>query len=492
MANLAELVGEPRGAHGERRLEEIPPEGTAYARIREVLRDSGPGMVFQPIVDLKVGRPAGFESLARFAGDPPRPPNIWFDEARSVGLHQQLELAAITNALAILETFPKRKYISVNVSPDVACSNELASLISGFPTDRIVLEITERAAVDDYGALQRAVGRLRDRGVRFAIDDIGAGFANMSHVLHLRPEILKLDRGFTTGIDRDREKRALVTSMVQFAESVGAMMVAEGIETAEEAEALAASGIGWGQGYYLARPAPPSSKLWQLSVQPISIATSHAADIANAASKPKKGKRIRWRLTVVAAALLLSLGLTAVLVKNWPEDSIPKSITPQTRVGESSTEESTAAPVESARETNSVEEVAATSIAIASEPTTSSPTNQDPIETSSEDSPTAPAESSTLAALSVDTEVIGGSSAKGMVSLTSPAPAGGITISLLSSDPAVASVPASVTVPEGASNASFDIATAIVLETKRVVISAVHDSVKKSETLTVSPATRLL
>lgn len=194
----------------------------------------------------------------------------------------------------------------------------------------------------------------------------------------------------------------------------------------------------------------------------------------------------------MAAALLLSLGLTAVLVKNWPEDSIPKSITPQTRAGESSTEESTAAPVESARETNSVEEVAATSIAIASEPTTSSPTNQDPIETSSEDSLTAPAESSTLAALSVDTEVIGGSSAKGMVSLTSPAPAGGITISLLSSDPAVASVPASVTVPEGASNASFDIATAIVLETKRVVISAVHDSVKKSETLTVSPATRLL
>jgi EAL domain-containing protein (putative c-di-GMP-specific phosphodiesterase class I) len=121
--------------------------------------------------------------------------------------------------------------------------------------------------VEDYDALVRALDGLRSQGVRVAVDDTGAGYAGLAHILRLRPDIIKLDIDLTRGIDADPVRRALAASLVAFGGDIGATITAEGIETGEELEALRTLGVTCGQGYYLARPgplplpAPPASPL---------------------------------------------------------------------------------------------------------------------------------------------------------------------------------------------------------------------------------------
>jgi len=124
------------------------------------------------------------------------------------------------------------------------------------PAGRIVLEITEHSPVSDYDVLRRALEPLRELGVRVAIDDVGAGFASMRHVLRLDPDLLKLDMTLTRAIDADTSRHALVVALVAFAAQVGAGVVAEGVETQEELSALEDAGVQFAQGFLLARPGP--------------------------------------------------------------------------------------------------------------------------------------------------------------------------------------------------------------------------------------------
>ncbi len=121
---------------------------------------------------------------------------------------------------------------------------------------RLVLEITEHEAVEDYPSLVDALAPLRANGARVAIDDAGAGFASLRHTLRIAPDIVKLDMSLTRGIDADRGKRALAAALVSFAMEMDFALVAEGIETADELEALRQLGVGFGQGYFLAVPGP--------------------------------------------------------------------------------------------------------------------------------------------------------------------------------------------------------------------------------------------
>jgi EAL domain-containing protein (putative c-di-GMP-specific phosphodiesterase class I) len=117
-----------------------------------------------------------------------------------------------------------------------------------------VVELTEHSRVEDYDALLGALDALREGGVRIAVDDAGAGYAGLQHILRLHPEILKLDTALTPGIDNDPVRRALAASLLTFADEIGAVIVAEGIETPQELDTLRSLGIPWGQGYHLARP----------------------------------------------------------------------------------------------------------------------------------------------------------------------------------------------------------------------------------------------
>ena len=116
------------------------------------------------------------------------------------------------------------------------------------------MELTEEARVDDYPRLSRALDQMRRMGVRLAIDDTGAGFASLAHILKLVPEFIKLDRELTSGIDHDPVRIALATALVSFASGLGAEIIAEGIETTEELEVLQGLDIRYGQGFLLCRP----------------------------------------------------------------------------------------------------------------------------------------------------------------------------------------------------------------------------------------------
>jgi EAL domain-containing protein (putative c-di-GMP-specific phosphodiesterase class I) len=232
----------------------------AYAgRVRRIDEAFVPGaltMAFQPVADLLTGSVVGAEALARFSCMPSRPPDEWFAEADEVGRGVELELAAIGRALDRIGLLPDAAFLAVNASPATLVTPELLALLGHYPGHRVVLELTEHNRVDDYDALLVALDRLRVGGVRFAVDDTGAGYAGFEYLLRIHPQILKLDISLTRGIDDDPVRRSLAAALVTFASETGATIVAEGIETQSEVVTLRRIGIPWGQGYHLARPGP--------------------------------------------------------------------------------------------------------------------------------------------------------------------------------------------------------------------------------------------
>jgi EAL domain-containing protein (putative c-di-GMP-specific phosphodiesterase class I) len=217
---------------------------------------------YQPIVDLHSGGVIGVEALARFAHRPVRPPDAWFLEASSVGLGIELEVVALELALQQMHRLPPEIYMSLNVSVEALMSDAFQEILEDVPAERIVLEVTEHIPIDDYAAFGKSIEGLRSEGVRLAVDDAGAGFASLRHVVDFQPEIIKLDIGLIRGIDADPARQALARALLTFArETYDATVVAEGIETAGELEMLRQLGCPQGQGFLLGRPARLSLRL---------------------------------------------------------------------------------------------------------------------------------------------------------------------------------------------------------------------------------------
>jgi EAL domain-containing protein (putative c-di-GMP-specific phosphodiesterase class I) len=223
-------------------------------RIATVLRSDQLRMVFQPIVDLASDRVVGFESLARFVTDPYRTPDVWFAEAGLVGRAVELESRAIRMAMDGAAELPADVYVTVNASPETIVKGALAAALHGRPLSRIVVEVTEHQAIERYEDIAEAIAPLQRDGLRIAIDDAGAGYASFRHVLNLHPHIVKLDNSITRAIDVDRSRRALAAALCGFARETGCGIVAEGVETQAELDAVRALGIGRAQGYHLGRP----------------------------------------------------------------------------------------------------------------------------------------------------------------------------------------------------------------------------------------------
>ena len=212
--------------------------------------------VFQPICHLGTGKIVGAEALTRFMDPPFRPPDQWFADAESIGRGLELEFLALETALAAAARLPAHVYAAFNLSPSACLDLRLSGIVrkSGLRPERIVVELTERSPVADYARLTAALAPLRSAGVRLAIDDVGAGFSSMRHILRLRPELIKLDRTIVAGIDDNPGQKALFAAMLSFASHIGAGLVAEGIETSSELATLAELGVSIGQGYLLGRP----------------------------------------------------------------------------------------------------------------------------------------------------------------------------------------------------------------------------------------------
>jgi EAL domain-containing protein (putative c-di-GMP-specific phosphodiesterase class I) len=226
------------------------------ARIEGVIEGEALTMAYQPICRLDTREPVAYEALARFTAEPHRSPDLWFAEARGVGLGEELELVAVRKALEAVAGLPDDLQLSINVSPETLLRDELRRMLRRVPLRRLVFEITEHAPIEDYEELLAAINRLSARGIGIAVDDAGAGYSSLRHILNLHPQTIKLDVSLTHDLHRDTSRRALTAALSSFAEELDATVVAEGIETEAELEALRVIGVGFGQGYLLGRPGP--------------------------------------------------------------------------------------------------------------------------------------------------------------------------------------------------------------------------------------------
>ena len=165
-------------------------------------------------------------------------------------------MAAIRLALSRGARLPADFYVAVNVSPETILSGEIESALGETRADRVVLEITEHAAISDYAKLASALEPLRRAGVRIAVDDAGAGYASLQHILNLKPDLIKLDMSLIRDIDKDSAKRALALALIGFARGIDCEIVAEGVETDAEFTTIKILGAQNAQGYFLGRPTP--------------------------------------------------------------------------------------------------------------------------------------------------------------------------------------------------------------------------------------------
>jgi EAL domain-containing protein (putative c-di-GMP-specific phosphodiesterase class I) len=250
MKTFAELIA--REIEQETRV--VRERETKLKRLNDAIQRGDPQIVYQPICRLRDGQITGVEALARFASDPETPPNLWFADAEEAGIGTELELLAIRKAVAAAAALPSDMELNLNTSALTVCSSGFGSALESFAPENVVIEITEQGELKDYGRLLEALAPLRARGVRVAVDGAGAGYANMSHMLSLKPDLIKLDISLTRGIGSDPTRSALAGALVEFARLTGASVVAEGIENAGELAALRRLGIERGQGYYLSRP----------------------------------------------------------------------------------------------------------------------------------------------------------------------------------------------------------------------------------------------
>lgn len=251
LARAAALIVEP-GYREEVRRAEIEE------RLLPLMEQGGPDIVFQPIVRLHDGTVTGAEALSRFPAAWQQTPDVTFHEAHSVGRGHALELLALERAAADAVGFPG--YIGMNLSPAVLFEPEFRARLERLPLERILLELSEHEAVDDYEALMAQLAPLRARGMRLAIDDVGAGFSSLRHIVLTRPDVIKLDRSIVAGAAHDPVLATLAQSLVGLAGQIGAQSVAEGIETQEDADCLRNLGVDLGQGWLFGRPAPLAAR----------------------------------------------------------------------------------------------------------------------------------------------------------------------------------------------------------------------------------------
>ncbi len=234
----------------------MSPDVAVRQSVEAILAQARFALRCQPIVRLDTGAVVGAEALTRFPSTH-RPADAWFDDAQRVGLGPELQLAVVERAVALVGLLPAGAFLTFNVGPDVLAGPELLDRLDLVDPERVIIELTEHVRIDDYDRLLDSLSRVRERGARLAVDDTGAGFSSLGHILHLRPELIKLDCQFTRGIDTDPARRSLAHALVTFARDIEAEVVAEGIETAAELDTVRELGVPYGQGYFLNRPTRP-------------------------------------------------------------------------------------------------------------------------------------------------------------------------------------------------------------------------------------------
>ncbi len=220
---------------------------------------------FQPIVDLSSGQPVGYEILSRGAA-PFGSPEVMFRVAREMDLLWDLERACRAAAMQGISGLPPQLRGSrffLNVSPQILSDSRFVQGFTlsmlrdlGLDQDSVVIEITEHESIHDYARFEALIRHYVGQGFRISLDDFGSGHSSLVTLVRCVPHFLKLDREIVHQVEGTPYKQQLVRALVAFSASVGARLIAEGVETWPELETLVALGVRNAQGFLLARPLP--------------------------------------------------------------------------------------------------------------------------------------------------------------------------------------------------------------------------------------------
>ena len=234
---------------------------------------------FQPVVELESRSIVGYEALTRFHDG--TPPERRFADADQAGLGQELELACLRAAINAGTRLPAGRWLSLNVSHWLLSKLAEPGLLAdhGRP---LVLELTERLEIRDYETVRDDLRRIPEP-VSVAVDDAGAGFASLRHIIELHPRYVKIDLRLVRGLDTDPARQAMIAGMVYFSRQTDCVLIAEGIETEAERRALRQLGVTFGQGYLFGAPAPVDEL-----PDVVADRSATAADPAGAARSPRR------------------------------------------------------------------------------------------------------------------------------------------------------------------------------------------------------------
>ena len=228
-------------------------------------------MVFQPVLDLRTGRVAAYEALARFNRTPRALAGQVVRAGAPLRARRGARGARAGGGAGGRRTARAGTRLTLNLSLSSLGAPEIEAVLPERLED-FVIEVTENELAVGDPATAAAIAALRARGAALAVDDTGAGYAGLTHVMRLAPDVIKLDRALTTDIDSDPVKAALVSSFVRYARDIDATVCAEGIETAAELARLAELDVAFGQGFHIGRPSAP----W-IVVNPEPAAASRAS-----------------------------------------------------------------------------------------------------------------------------------------------------------------------------------------------------------------------
>jgi EAL domain-containing protein (putative c-di-GMP-specific phosphodiesterase class I) len=230
--------------------------------LQEVLLEDKLATLFQPVFELSRRAVLGFEALSRGpSGTPYHMPLRLFEMASASDLVFELDRKCRRRALEASRLLPRDVLLFVNVFPSAMYDPEfqgapLLRLLQELDLrpDRVVLEITEKYAIENYGLFAEALEKFTKLGFQIAVDDVGAGYSGLEKIAHLNPRYLKLDRELIKDIDSSYIRREMARALKAFADKIGSTIIAEGIEREGELRALIELGIDYGQGFLLGRP----------------------------------------------------------------------------------------------------------------------------------------------------------------------------------------------------------------------------------------------
>lgn len=221
----------------------------------EVIQKDQMSLVQQPVIDLQTQSDYSVEVLSRFS-NPRFSPHSFYSQADNYGLSDMAAEFFLQKLMLVLPKLPSDIKVSINLTPAQCTSKKVASQLAGFPLNRLIIEVTEHVAIQDYESIEEIMSPLRRAGLQLAVDDAGSGYASFLHILSLKPDIIKLDKAITHDIDQDPARRALAIALIQFSKEQNIKLIAEGVETRSELETLRSLGVRYVQGYFFAKPIP--------------------------------------------------------------------------------------------------------------------------------------------------------------------------------------------------------------------------------------------